>query len=158
LNFTCPEDLLAAADLKNKPSALPLQQLKSELAIIPQFSPYLSQRRASALYAEFQPPQIGVGAYIISIPVQSLCRYRNPEIEQRSNPRSNNLHLGTAATTHQLGSFFDPCHYLVRSKPEQGLKQANQTFAVGMQKAEISGASKPFWQYMTSCLRSCVGG
>jgi transposase InsO family protein len=29
LNFTCPEGLLTAAALKNTPSALPLQQLKS---------------------------------------------------------------------------------------------------------------------------------
>jgi len=64
------------------------------------------------------------------------------------NLRSHDLHFGAAATTPEFGAFSDPCQNSVRVQSEQVLKQGNQTFAVGVQKAEVARAPEPLGQYM----------
>ena len=48
----------------------------------------------------------------------------------------------------ELGAFFDPSQGPVRVKAQQILKHGDQTFAVGVQEAEVAGASEAFGQHM----------
>ena len=100
--------------------------------------------RSSAWVADLAVRWIVAFGYIINAPAASSGWSR----ENRPYPCTHDVHHGTATRACELGAFFDPSQGPVRVKAQQILKHGDQTFAVGVQEAEVAGASEAFGQHM----------
>ena len=114
--------------------------------------PYLTAIRAECIprlkEADHSPRMDGC-AYITWIPTRALAdRRRNGEWARSNDARLDNRHDRATATAQQWGTCFDPCQGPLRIEPEQEVKPSDQPFAIGVQEAEVTGASEPFGQRM----------